>query len=48
MSVGGLLKVVDLKLIDPYVRVITHGGKLLLSFSCKMFDIDDLTASFIQ
>ena len=27
VSVNGLLRVVDLKLIDPYLKVITHGGK---------------------
>ena len=27
VSVGGLLRVIDLKLIDPYIKIITHGGK---------------------
>ena len=27
VSVDGLLRVVDLKLIDPYIKVISHGGK---------------------
>ena len=26
VSVGGLLRVVDLRLIENYVKVITHGG----------------------
>eukprot|EP00795_Rhopilema_esculentum_P007891 gene7891-13775_t len=26
VSVGGLLRVIDLKLIDPFIKIITHGG----------------------
>ena len=32
VSVGDALRVVDLGLIEPYVKVISHGGKVCFSF----------------